>query len=145
MFFITRTVPTVEPPTSVAATVPATIFCVTDIVASFAATPVLAVAVELLTVDTELLSAVITEAEAVLAEKLLENICKVTEQQNRGVKKGFRDNAFGDYYINSDTDMPSLLLEVGFITNTGDNQVFDEKLDETAEAIAETIYSSIKK
>ena len=41
--------------------------------------------------------------------------------------------------------MPSLLLEVGFITNTGDNQVFDEKLDETAEAIAETIYSSIKK
>ena len=83
--------------------------------------------------------------EAVLAEKLLENICKVTEQPNRGVKKGFRDNGFGDYYINADTDMPSLLLEVGFITNTGDNQVFDEKLDETAEAIAETIYSSIKR
>lgn len=83
--------------------------------------------------------------EAELAEKLLENICKATGQQNRGVKKGFRDNPFGDYYINSDTDMPSLLLEVGFITNVEDNKSFDEKLDEIAEAIAETIYSSIKK
>lgn len=36
--------------------------------------------------------------------------------------------------------MPSLLLEVGFITNAEDNAAFDEKFDETAEAIAKTIY-----
>ncbi|HCT17338.1 MAG TPA: N-acetylmuramoyl-L-alanine amidase [Ruminococcaceae bacterium] len=83
--------------------------------------------------------------EEQLAENLVENICKLTDQQNRGIKKGFRDNTFGDYYINSDTDMPSLLLEVGFITNDKDNKAFDEKLDETAETIAKTIYDHIQK
>lgn len=83
--------------------------------------------------------------EKELAEKLVSEICKVTGQQNRGVKKGFRDNTFGDYYINSDTDMPSLLLEVGFITNSKDNEAFDQKLDETAATIARTIYDSIAK
>ena len=83
--------------------------------------------------------------EEQLAENLVANICKLTGQQNRGIKKGFRDNTFGDYYINSDTDMPSLLLEVGFITNDKDNKAFDEKLDETAETIAKTIYDHIQK
>ena len=83
--------------------------------------------------------------EMELAENLVKNICELTGQQNRGVKKGFRDNSFGDYYINSDTEMPSLLLEVGFITNTEDNKAFDEKLDETAETIAKTIYDHVKK
>lgn len=83
--------------------------------------------------------------EEQLAENLVANICELTGQQNRGIKKGFRDNTFGDYYINSDTDMPSLLLEVGFITNDKDNKAFDEKLDETAETIAKTIYDHIRK
>lgn len=83
--------------------------------------------------------------ETVLAENLVNNICRLTGQQNRGIKKGFRDNSFGDYYINSDTDMPSLLLEVGFITNEKDNQAFDEKLDQTAETIAKTIYDHVQK
>ena len=83
--------------------------------------------------------------EKELAEKLVAEICAVTGQQNRGVKQGFRDNSYGDYYINSDTDMPSLLLEVGFITNTKDNEMFDSRLDETAQAIARTIYDSTAK
>lgn len=83
--------------------------------------------------------------EYTLAENLVSNICNLTGQQNRGIKKGFRDNSFGDYYINSDTDMPSLLLEVGFITNDNDNKIFDEKLDEAAEVIAKTIYDHIQK
>lgn len=83
--------------------------------------------------------------EYTLAEDLVASICKLTGQQNRGVKKGFRDNSYGDYYINSDTDMPSLLLEVGFITNDSDNKAFDEKLDETAETIAKTIFDHVQK
>lgn len=83
--------------------------------------------------------------EYTIAEDLVANICKLTGQKSRGVKKGFRDNFYGDYYINSDTDMPSLLLEVGFITNEKDNKAFDEKLDETAETIAKTIYDHVKK
>ena len=83
--------------------------------------------------------------EYTLAEDLVASICKLTGQQNRGVKKGFRDNSYGDYYINSDTDMPSLLLEVGFITNTKDNEMFDSRLEETAQTIAQTIYDSVAK
>lgn len=78
--------------------------------------------------------------EKALAEDLLKSICSVTGQQNRGVKKGYRDASSRDFYINADTKMPSLLLEVGFITNEEDNAAFDEKLDATAEAIAKTIY-----
>lgn len=78
--------------------------------------------------------------EKALAEDLLKSICSVTGQQNRGVKKGYRDATSRDFYINADTQMPSLLLEVGFITNAEDNAAFDEKFDETAEAIAKTIY-----
>lgn len=83
------------------------------------------------------------DKENELAEKILEAICTVTGQQNRGVKNGFRDNTYGDYYINSETDMPSMLLEVGFITNQKDNSAFDGKLDETADAIAKQIYNYI--
>lgn len=78
--------------------------------------------------------------EKALAEDLLKNICTVTGQQNRGVKKGYRDATSRDFYINADTDMPSLLLEIGFITNAEDNAAFDGKLDTTAETIAKTIY-----
>lgn len=78
--------------------------------------------------------------EKALAENLLESICTVTGQQNRGVKNGYRDATSSDFYINADTNMPSLLLEVGFITNEKDNIAFDERLDETAEAIAKAIY-----
>lgn len=75
-----------------------------------------------------------------LAKNMVESICAVTGQQNRGVKKGYRDASAANFYINADTKMPSLLLEVGFITNEADNVAFDEKLDKTAEAIAKAIY-----
>ena len=53
---------------------------------------------------------------------------------NRGVKLGHASGA-GEYAINRDTVMPSMLLEVGFITSDGDNSLFDGKLDETANAV----------
>lgn len=49
--------------------------------------------------------------------------------KNRGVKLGYRNNPSADYAVNRDTDMPSMLLEVGFITNIQDNKLFDEKLE----------------
>lgn len=39
--------------------------------------------------------------------------------------------------------MPSILLEVGFVTNGEDNKSFDKYLDENAEAIAKIIAESI--
>ena len=76
------------------------------------------------------------------AKAAVENICGVTGQKDRGVKRGYRDSAVGNYYTNSGTKMPSMLLEVGFITNDGDNSVFDSKLDECAEAIVDAVIYS---
>lgn len=78
--------------------------------------------------------------EKKLSKKLLSAICDVTGQDNRGVKRGYRDRSANNYYINANTNMPSVLLEVGFVSNESDNQVFDDKLEETAHAIALTIY-----
>ena len=41
------------------------------------------------------------------------------------------------------TQMPSVLVEVGFINNDNDNMLFDERFDDIAQAIAEGILMSI--
>ena len=41
------------------------------------------------------------------------------------------------------TKMPALLIETGFINNETDNQLYDERLDEIAEAIAEGILDTL--
>lgn len=42
------------------------------------------------------------------------------------------------------TKMPSILVEVGYIDNESDNEIFDEKLQEIAKGIATGILNSIK-
>lgn len=68
------------------------------------------------------------------AKKILEEVCEADGLKNRGVKKGAV--SYADYGVNKNTSMPSALLEVGFISNTSDNKVFDTKLDAMALAIA---------
>ena len=81
--------------------------------------------------------------EKKLSKKFLSAICAVTGQENRGVKNGYRDRSANNYYINANTNMPSVLLEVGFISNEKDNEIFDSRLQETANAIAKVIYNSL--
>ncbi|MEI3339238.1 MAG: N-acetylmuramoyl-L-alanine amidase [Eubacterium sp.] len=42
-----------------------------------------------------------------------------------------------------ETDMPAVLMEVGFLNSDIDNQIFDEKFDAIADAIAAGIEESI--
>lgn len=56
--------------------------------------------------------------------------------KNRGVFKGFRDNPQANYYANSGTNAPSMLIEMGFITNSSDNKIFDTRLDKLCKVIA---------
>ena len=79
-----------------------------------------------------------------LAKALLDGICGDTGYVNRGVKRGYRGSALGNYYVNSGTKMPSVLLEVGFISNEKDNELFDRNLDKNAKAIAEAIAANLK-
>lgn len=49
---------------------------------------------------------------------------------DRSVKRGAAN--YTDYAVNRDTAMPACLAEIGFITNKGDNAIFDGKIDTLA-------------
>ncbi len=55
--------------------------------------------------------------------------------KNRGVKEG-------DLYVLRNTKAPALLLEIGFIDNTADNKLFDEKRKEIVVALGEAILAA---
>lgn len=78
---------------------------------------------------------------------LAQNICDMlalTEiSENRGVKFGFARADGENYFINSHTNMPSCLAEIGFITDDEDNRLFDDNLDAYAEAIADGIAKTL--
>lgn len=68
------------------------------------------------------------------AQSVLDAVCKVDKAKNRGVKKGAA--GFSDYGVNKYTTMPAALLELGFISNSKDNEVFDKNIAKYAGAIA---------
>lgn len=78
------------------------------------------------------------------AQELVDALSDISGLPNRGVKRGYRNSSGNNYYVNSNTNMPSILLEVGFVTNENDNESFDKNIDKNGEAIAEIIYNSIK-
>ncbi|SKA92264.1 N-acetylmuramoyl-L-alanine amidase [Clostridium sp. USBA 49] len=55
---------------------------------------------------------------------------------NRGVKQT-------DFHVLRETKAPAVLIEIGFIDNTGDNNLFDAKRNEIIKAIAKAILSQI--
>lgn len=83
------------------------------------------------------------EDERSTAKKLTKQISKLTGLEDRGVKDGYRDLTANNYYINANTNMPSILLEVGFISSDEDNRAFDENIDKMAIEIAKVIYDSL--
>jgi len=66
------------------------------------------------------------------AEVVLEAVVNVGVQSNRGVRRG-------NYYVIRNTNMPGMLLEMGYIINEIDNALFDEHLYAYAAAIARAI------
>lgn len=84
------------------------------------------------------------ENEEEVAQKLVDALSDISGLPNRGVKKGYRNSSGNNYYVNSNTNMPSILLEVGFVTSDEDNKSFDKSLDDYAEAIADIIFESIQ-
>ncbi len=82
--------------------------------------------------------------EAQLAQNILDKIDEVGFGDNRGVKRGYQGNPLSDYLVNSATDMPSCLVEMGFITTERDNELFDKNLEKYAAAVAEGIMAGIE-
>ncbi|MBR2957126.1 MAG: N-acetylmuramoyl-L-alanine amidase, partial [Clostridia bacterium] len=82
--------------------------------------------------------------EEKMAQNILDKINEVGYGSSRGVKRGYQGSTSSNYLVNSATDMPSCLIEMGFITTQEDNELFDENFDKYAEAIAEGIIESVK-
>lgn len=83
------------------------------------------------------------EDELELANSIMNELDKTEIQTNRGVKSGTSEDSNNDYFVNKNTRMPSCLIELGFISNWKDNQLFDENIDEYAEAIANGILKDL--
>ena len=71
------------------------------------------------------------------AENIVSSVCLATGYRSRGVKKGAP--SYADYAVNRYTNMHSCLLEVGFIDNTGDNEIFDKCFSDIALEIARAV------
>lgn len=63
----------------------------------------------------------------------------------RSVKVGTLQTSKDDYAENSETKMPSCLVEVGFMQDEEDNKLFDNNLDNNALAIATAISDTFQK
>lgn len=85
-----------------------------------------------------------SDTEWALAENMLSALEDAGISKARGVKSGYAKNADGNYYVNAHTNMPSCLAEIGFITSTEDNALFDENLDAYADAIAKGIIKTLE-
>lgn len=77
--------------------------------------------------------------DRLLAENILNNLSLAGADTSRGIHTGYREGAEKNYYVNRCSKMPSVLAEIGFITNEKDNTQFDENQDILAAAIADGI------
>ena len=70
------------------------------------------------------------------AQNVLDEIVRAGVQNNRGL---FR----GNFAVLRNTQAPAMLLEMGFISNPRDNQIFDQNFDAYAAAIARGITDTL--
>ncbi len=59
--------------------------------------------------------------------------------RDRGVKNGTQESPGTNYAVNSQSKCPSVLLEMGFMTNAGDNAMFRNNAGKLAEAMAQAV------
>jgi len=67
---------------------------------------------------------------------VLDEIVDAGVQSNRGVRRG-------NFAVLRNTNAPAMLIEMGFITNARDNQLFDQNFDAYAAAIARGIMTAL--
>ena len=80
-----------------------------------------------------------TEARQ-LANRMLDAILAVGGMEDRGVRYGSMTDYNEDYAINRRATMPSMIIEMGFISNEKDNEAYDANGEAYAKAMAKEIY-----
>ena len=79
-----------------------------------------------------------SEEASALADNVMSALEGVGMQRNRGVREGSQDGN-GDYAVLRNTEMCSILLEMGFMQNKKDNKYFDKNVDAYAEAVTQAV------
>lgn len=81
--------------------------------------------------------------DKLLAEYIMDWLDQVGISERRGIQTGFRNNEknveSNNYVVNRYTNMPSCLIEMGFMTSDEDNRYFDDNLDDYADAIVSAV------
>ena len=77
-----------------------------------------------------------SERSYAAADDILSNLEEVGITANRGVRIGTQGDSDDDYAVIRDTDMTSMIVEMGFMTNQDDLDYFNENLENYAKAIS---------
>lgn len=77
-----------------------------------------------------------SERSYAAADDILSSLGKVGISDNRGVRIGTQGDSDDDYAVIRDTDMTSMIIEMGFMTSQDDLDYFNENLDNYAKAIS---------
>ena len=81
--------------------------------------------------------------DKLMAEYIMDWLDKVGISERRGIHYGFREGdgnyESNNYHVNRYTNMPSCLVEMGFMSSKADNRNFDDHLYEYADAIADAM------
>lgn len=80
------------------------------------------------------------EQTRLLAQGMLDAITDVGGMDDRGVKYGRIDNTKENYSINQKAKMPSMIVELGFISNEEDNAAYDTYGEQYANEMAKVVY-----
>ena len=81
------------------------------------------------------------EADKLFAEKIMMKLHDIGISENRGVRVGYPNDNSANYKINQLTVMPSVLLDMGYLTSDIDNQLLEASLEPYARAIGNAIIS----
>jgi N-acetylmuramoyl-L-alanine amidase len=73
------------------------------------------------------------------AQDVFDHLETVGIQKNRGIKRGSQGDPLEDYSVNLFTQMDSCIIELGFMDNPEDNDLWDLHYEEYALAIARAI------
>ncbi len=80
-----------------------------------------------------------------MADLIMDGLNTVGISRNRGVRKGTQQQNGNNYYINANSNMPSCIVELGFMNSPTDNQLFDEKIKEYAKAVGDAVIAAWQK
>jgi N-acetylmuramoyl-L-alanine amidase len=82
-----------------------------------------------------------SERSYAIANSILDQLEAVGISQNRGVRVGTQFDSENNYIVIKQTNMTGLIIEMGFISNETDVELYDENMDDYAAAIANGIIS----